>query len=135
MLALLMGQMPGSNAWMAPLAREMVDEMEAELDGARADRVAVMIKGILAMDTLGVGAMDGDLKTWAEAVNAAWPDPGSPDIPRIEEALGPREEVELKLLRMFASVRRGIGLPDQGDDEEKIEAKDGEKATEEEHKG
>lgn len=132
MMAPLMGPMPGD------LAREMVDEWEAELknmDYARADCVAVWIKGILAMDTLGVGAMDGDLKTWAEAVNAAWPDPGSPDIPRIEEALGPREEVELKLLRMIASVRRGIGLPDQGEDEEKIEAKDGEKATEEEHKG
>ena len=98
MMPLLMGPKPGD------LAREMVDEWEAELDGvvaisARADRVAVWIKGILAMDTLGVGAMNGDLKTWAEAVNAAWPDPGSPDIPRIEEALGPREEVELKLCR------------------------------------
>ncbi len=104
----MMGPMPRD------LAREMVEEWEAELnkmDFARADCVAVWINGVLAMEFLGVGAVDGDLKMWAETVSAAWPDQGSPDIPRIEKALGLREEVESKLLRMIASVRCCAGLP------------------------
>ena len=103
-----MGPMPSGQA------RELVEEWEAKLnnmDYASPDCVALWIKGVLAMEVIGVGAVHGDRKTWAEAVSAAWPDPGSPDIPRIEEALGPREEVERKRLRMAASVRCSADLP------------------------
>ena len=81
------------------------------MDYARPDCVAVWIKGVLGMEVVGVSAMDSDLKMWAEVVSAAWPDPGSPDIPRMEEALGPREHVESKLPMMIANVRCNAGLP------------------------
>ena len=75
------------------------------------DCVAVWIKGVLGMEAIGIGAMDVDLKTWAETVNAAWPNPGPPDIPRIEAALGLRDDLESKMRRMIVSVRRNADLP------------------------
>ena len=71
------------------VVREMVEEWEAELERmqyGQVDCVAVWIKGVLAMEAIGIGAMDVDLKTWAQTVDAARPDPGPPDILRIEEA-------------------------------------------------
>ena len=97
------------------LALEIIEAWEAELKKMqydKADCVAVWIKGVLAQETMGVGAVDADLTTWARAVHAAWPDPGPPeDIPRIQEALGPRNELEDKMRRMIASVRRSAGFP------------------------
>ena len=96
------------------LCLEVIEEWEAELKKMqydKADCVAGWIIGVLAQENIGVGAMDADLKTWAQAVDAAWPDPGPPDIPRIQEALGPREELRDKMQRMIASVRRSAGFP------------------------
>ena len=96
------------------LVRAMVENWEAELGRMQYDRVdcvAVWIKGVLGMEAIGIGAMDVDLKTWAETVNAAWPNPGPPDIPRIEEALGPRGELESRMRRMIVDLRRDAGMP------------------------
>ena len=95
------------------LALEIIEEWEAALmkmQYDKADCVAVWIKGVLAQEAMGVGAMDDDLKPWAQAVHASWVAETLPDIPRIQKALGPRNELEDKMRRMIASVRRNAGL-------------------------